>query len=286
MPLEDSRYTWIAGFWQQKRSMWLLHSCVIDYRYVLHAETGIKSQNTEPELRTQKDSFVANSKSPLQWTSHLRSATRGWLVDPVRAHWEITGRLAFEEESQMKQHRADSLWLSSGKDQTGHYTNKHHDTTDSRNVKEMRYKGARSGRFWCEDTWGLGGHSSSSQSSVRWPLLCRRMLTSFPADLRLQRELLPALARLVYLVEPLASSCQPGRDTWSLTGPPESAATSSRASFGGSQPSISSGFLDCMFCFKTKLSQNPDFFSVFNSSFNLKLVLQETKELSVGDQSS
>ena len=64
-PLEDSRYTWIAGFWQQK-SMWLLHSFVIDYRYVLHAETGIKSQNTEPELRTQKDSFVANSKSPLQ----------------------------------------------------------------------------------------------------------------------------------------------------------------------------------------------------------------------------
>ena len=43
---------------------------------------------------------------------------------------------------------------------------------------------------------------------------------------------------------------------------------------------------ELMFCFKTKLSQNPDFFSVFNSSFNRKLVLQEMKELSVGDQSS
>lgn len=172
----------------------------------------------------------------------------------------------------MKQHRADPLWFSSGKDQTGHYTDKHHDAADSRNAKEMRFKGARSGRFWCEDMCGLDGHSSSSQSSVRWPLLCRRMLTSFPADLRLQRELLPAVARLVYLVEPLVSSGQPGRDSRSLEGPPESAATSSRASFGGSQPSISSGFLDCMFCFKTKLSQNPDFFSVFNSSFNRKLV--------------
>lgn len=132
--------------------------------------------------------------------------------------------------------------------------------------------------------WGC--HSSSSQSSVRWPLLCRRMLTSFPADLRLQRELFPAPARLVYLVEPLASSSQPGPDRRSLMGSPELAATSSRTSFGGSQPSISSGFLDCVLCFKTKLSQNPDFFSVFKSSFNRKLVLQETKELSVGDQSS
>lgn len=130
------------------------------------------------------------------------------------------------------------------------------------------------------------GHSSSSQLSVRWPRLCRRMLTSFPADRRLQREPLPGLARLVYLPEPLAPSSQPGPDTRAPRESPDSVATSSRASFGGSQPSISSGFFDCMFCFKTKLSQNPDFFSVLSSSFNRKLVLQETRELSFGKASN
>lgn len=57
-------------------------------------------------------------------------------------------------------------------------------------------------------------HSNSSQLSVRWPLLCRRMLTSFQAALRLQ--LFPMLTTLGYLVEPLALSSQPGQDRWSL----------------------------------------------------------------------
>lgn len=127
-------------------------------------------------------------------------------------------------------------------------------------------------------------HSSSSQLSVRWPRLWRRMLTSLPAERRLQRELPPppGPARLVYLPEPLVPSSQPGRGAWSLRGP-DSAATSSRTSFGGSQPSISSGFLDCVFGFKTRLSQNPDFFSVFSSSFSRKLVLWETEALGLGD---
>lgn len=121
------------------------------------------------------------------------------------------------------------------------------------------------------------GHSSSSQSSVRWPRLCRRMPTSFPADRRLQRELFPELARLVYLLQPPAPSSQPGPDGRPLAGLPGPALTSSRASRGGSQPSISSGFFDCMFCFKPKLSQNPDFFSVFSSSLSRKLALRETR---------
>lgn len=128
------------------------------------------------------------------------------------------------------------------------------------------------------------GHSSSSQSSVRWPLLCRRMPTSFPAERRLQRELFPELARLVYLLQPPAASSQPGPDGRLLAGSLGSALTSSRASRGGSQPSISSGFLDCMFCFKLRLSQNPDFFSVFSSSLNRKLALRETRWASVGDR--
>lgn len=115
-------------------------------------------------------------------------------------------------------------------------------------------------------------HSTSSGLSVRWPLLCRRMLTSLPAERRLHLELFAELARLVYLVEPLVSSSQPDQDGWPPMVSSGSADMSSRASFGGSQPSISSGFLDCIFCFKTKLSQNPDFFSAFNSSFNRKLV--------------
>lgn len=116
-------------------------------------------------------------------------------------------------------------------------------------------------------------HSTSSWVSVRWPLLCRRMFTSFPADRRLQRELLVELARLVYLVEPLVSSSHPDQGAQSLRASPTSAATSSGPNLGGSQPSISSAFLDWLFCFKTKLSQNPDFFSNFNSSFNRKLAL-------------
>lgn len=57
---------------------------------------------------------------------------------------------------------------------------------------------------------GPDGHSSSSHLSVRWPLLCRRMPTSFPADRRLQRELFPELARLLYLLQPLLSDSRPG----------------------------------------------------------------------------
>lgn len=91
---------------------------------------------------------------------------------------------------------------------------------------------------------GPDGHSSSSQLSVRWPLLCRRMPTSLPADRRLQRELFPELARLLYLLRPLPSSSQPGRGGRPLATSPASAVTSSGASVGGSQPSISSGFLD------------------------------------------
>lgn len=171
-------------------------------------------------------------------------------------------------------HGGEQTWAH-GEDQgTGRHTDIHGTTQQPQTLHRDRQK---------EDTgvmpgvWGHGVcacHSSSSQLSVRWPLLCRLMPTSFPADRRLQRELFPELARLLYLLQLLLSSSQPGRGGRPLAASPGgSAVTSSRASFGGSQPSISSGFLDCMFCFKTKLSQNPGFFSVFSSSLNRKLVL-------------
>lgn len=54
----------------------------------------------------------------------------------------------------MKQHRADPLWFSSGKDQTGHYTDKHHDAADSRNAKGDEDSKVHGQADLCEDMCG------------------------------------------------------------------------------------------------------------------------------------
>lgn len=122
-------------------------------------------------------------------------------------------------------------------------------------------------------------HSASCQPSRRCPLLCRRILTSLPAARRLHRELPVELARLVYLEEPWGASSHSGQGRQLPAMSPESTAASPSASLGGSQPSISSGFLGCVFCFKTKLSQNPGFFSALSSSLSRVFALQEMREV-------
>lgn len=225
-------------------------------------ETGTGSQNTELQLRTQKDSFVAANLTAVNF--HLRSAAHGWQVDPVRVHWRthrIPTFLTWHWRGSFNRcyTEQDPLWFSSGKDQTGHYTDKHHNASQTLGMRrrwEIQRCTVRQILVWGHVR--LDGHSSSSQSSVRWPLLCRvRMLTSFPADLRLQRA--------VSCVWPGWCTCEPLVSSSPARPRPRSPGGAARVCchvFKGKFRRFPTfnliWFLRLYVLFQTKLSQNPD----------------------------